>query len=360
MSIAGRCRTTARTFSESLLGWPFSTRSAVLKCASLAAFAVAAGAAVSPAVAGTYTSKFPVEADNRVYDCWEYQRYDETGHWYVPGGQPLTRDAVLAKLKGLTAPGTELSDSTAGWEFYIKVKTDSHLVARYRRVPCPPPSQTTSGFAGFYIGADVTGNFNKLGQTETISGTDFVTSQLNDSSRAVGGGFNAGVLFPLANSPFLIGASGSIDLMRQDTVHTFLPGNFFIGQTINAIGTVNGQVGVVPKPGLLLFGEVGAAVVNIDQKLNFSGPVTSVNQNVTGLNVGVGAAYQPPDWQFAGNRVALVVQVNRTILPAVTFNNPGSPGFTNRNSNDVTTVKGGFRWGLGSPYNIWDTYSGVR
>ena len=84
--------------------WALAASLAVLLCAS---------AFVSPAVALTYTSEFPVEKDIRVYDCWEVQRYDETGHWYVPGGQPLTTDAVLAKLKGLTAPGTELSDSTA-------------------------------------------------------------------------------------------------------------------------------------------------------------------------------------------------------------------------------------------------------
>jgi len=314
--------------------WALAASLAVLLCAS---------AFVSPAVALTHDSKFPLKDDARIYGCWEYQRYDETGHWYVPGGQPLTTDAMLAKLKGLTAPGTELSDSTPGSELYIKVKTDSHLVARYRRVPCPPPSERiASGFAGFHVGADVAVNFNRLGQTETISGTDVVTNRFNDSSNGVGGGLNAGFLSPVGNGPFLIGPSASFDLMHQDTFHTF-PGNIFIGETAKAIGTLNGQIGVVPKPGLLLFGEVGGAVVNIEQKLNFSGPVTSVNRNVTGLNVGFGAAYQPPDWQFAGNRVAWVFQYDHVFLPVTTFNNPGSPGFTYGDSNNINKVTLGLR-----------------
>jgi opacity protein-like surface antigen len=347
MSIAERCRATARTFSESLLRSPFSTRTAVLKCASLAALAVAAGAAVSPAVA--------ISSDLL---------------------KEIMRKAVNTDIARMTAAIEACNHDEYG-SAERRYDLDSDQLSKaggsvpykpWYPIPCHPKNPRTTniraqpeavGFTGFYIGADVTGNFNRLGQTETISGTDIVTSQLNDSSRAVGGGVNAGVLFPVMNSPFLIGASGSIDLMRQDTFHTF-PGNTFIGQTIDAIGTLNAQIAVVPKQGLLLFGEVGGAVVDIHQKLNFSGPVTWVDQSVTGLNVGIGVAYQPPDWQFAGNPVALVFQANRIFLPDAIFNNPGSPGFAYRNSNDVTTFKGGFRWGLGSPYNIWDTYSGVR
>ena len=47
-------------------------------------------------------------------------------------------------------------------------------------------------------------------------------------------------------------------------------------------------------------------MVNVDQKLNFSGPVTSVNQNVTGANVGVGFVFQPANWQIAGIPVAVL------------------------------------------------------
>jgi opacity protein-like surface antigen len=199
----------------------------------------------------------------------------------------------------------------------------------------------TASFAGWYISGDVAGSFNKLYQTETFTMTNAVTNQFSDSSNVVGGGFSTGFLVPLGNSPILIGPSASIEFLRQDTFHTF-PGNFFIGQTINGIGTVNGQIGVA-KPGLMFFGELGLGVVNVDQKLNFSGPVTSVNQNVTGLNVGFGFTFQPPSWQIAGNRLAIFTQINRIILPAATFENPGSQGYTYRNENDITQVKAGIR-----------------
>lgn len=200
----------------------------------------------------------------------------------------------------------------------------------------------TASFAGWYISGDVAGSFNKLYQTETFTMTNAVTNRFSDSSNVVGGGFGTGFLVPLGNSPILIGPSASIEFLRQDTFHTF-PGNFFIGQTINGIGTLNAQIGVVANPGLLFFGEVGLGVANVDQKLNFGGPVTTVNRNVTGLNVGLGATYQPPNWQIGGNPVAIFTQINRIILPAATFENPGSPGFTYRNDVDVTMIEVGFR-----------------
>jgi hypothetical protein len=97
--------------------------------------------------------------------------------------------------------------------------------------------------------------------------------------------------------------------------------------------TVGGQVGFVPRPDVLFYTQVGPAFFNVTQRLNFSGPVTSVDQTVTGLNVGVGAAFQLPDWQFAGNQVALVLQYNHFFVPVATFNNPGSSGFIYDNRN---------------------------
>jgi hypothetical protein len=98
-----------------------------------------------------------------------------------------------------------------------------------------------------------------------------------------------------------------------------------------------------PSRVLFIFGEVGWAGVNLDQKLNFIGPVTTVSQNVSGLNVGVGVAFQPANWQIAGNPLSLVVQYNRVILPVATSNNPGSPGFTYDNRNIMDKLAAGIR-----------------
>jgi opacity protein-like surface antigen len=203
------------------------------------------------------------------------------------------------------------------------------------------PRVETVGFTGFYIGGFVAGNFNTLGQTETFKMTDDVTNRFSDKSNAVGGGFNAGFLFSPWNSNILVGPSASVDFLNQDTNHTF-PGNFFLGQTINIIGTVNGQIGVAATPGLFVYGELGLAFANLDHKLNFSGPVTSVNQTVPGVNLGIGAAFQP-HWEFAGHPVALFAQYNHVILQNATFDNPGSLGFTYRNQNDFDVFKIGLR-----------------
>ena len=106
---------------------------------------------------------------------------------------------------------------------------------------------------------------------------------------------------------------------------------------------MNAQLGVVAAPGLLIYGEAGPAFVKLDQKLNFSGPVTSVSQTATAANFGVGFAFQPPGWQVAGHPLAIFTQLNRIILPTVTFDNSGSPGFFYRNENAITQVKFGVR-----------------
>jgi opacity protein-like surface antigen len=205
------------------------------------------------------------------------------------------------------------------------------------------PRVEAASFTGFYLGGNVGGNFNWLGQTETFKMTNAITNQFSDSSSAVGGGFNAGLLFSPWNNNILVGPSASIDFLRQDTIHTFPPGPFFLGQTTNVIGTVNGQIGVVATPGLFLYAELGLAVVNVDHKLNFSGPVTSVNQNVTGANVGVGFVFQPANWQVAGIPVAVTGQYNHVFLPGTTFDNPGSPLFLYHNQNDIDRITIGLR-----------------
>lgn len=204
------------------------------------------------------------------------------------------------------------------------------------------PRTEAVGFTGFYIGGFVAGNFNTLGQTETFKATDDVTNRFSDSSNAVGGGVNAGFLFSPWNNNILVGPSASVDFLRQDTNHNF-PGNVFLGQTTNVIGKVNGQIGVAARPGLFVYGELGLAFANLDHRLNFSGPVTSVNQTVPGLNLGIGAAFQPPDWQIAGNPVAVFAQYNHIYLQDATFNNPGSPRFTYLNQNGIDEFKIGIQ-----------------
>jgi hypothetical protein len=237
------------------------------------------------------------------------------------------------------------------------VQLDNHVDAPSYPIPCNKRQATRElrttnirtppealGFTGFYVGGGVVGNFNALGQTETIRGTDVVTTRVLDSSNALGGNVNMGVLFSPWPNNIRIGASASVDFLNHDTIHSFPPGPSFLGQGINRIWTLNGQIGVVAKPGVFFSAEVGPAFVNVTQKLNFLGPETSVDQTITGLNVGVGVAFQPPDWQFAGNQVALVAQYNHIFLPVATFNNPGSPLFSYRNQNDIDQFKLGVRW----------------
>jgi opacity protein-like surface antigen len=198
-----------------------------------------------------------------------------------------------------------------------------------------------SNFSGLYLEGHVTGNLNMLRQTEIFEATRVVTNEFSDSSNVLRGGFGAGYLVPLGKN-FLIGPTFSVDFLNQDTNHNF-PGGFFLGQTINTIVTVGGQAGFVPLPNLFVYGEVGAAFVSVTQKLNFLGPVTTADNTVTGLNLGIGAAFQPINWQIAGNPVTMFVQYNDIILPDADFNNAGNSSFIYRNRNDFHKINVGFR-----------------
>jgi hypothetical protein len=84
---------------------------------------------------------------------------------------------------------------------------------------------------------------------------------------------------------------------------------------------------------------LGAAFARAEHRLNFSGPVTSVEKWVTGVSVGGGAVLQPAKWRIAGHRVALVAQYNHVFLPRTTFDNPGSPAFLYSNQSDINQFK---------------------
>jgi outer membrane immunogenic protein len=204
--------------------------------------------------------------------------------------------------------------------------------------PVRPP---VFDWSGFYIGANGSGNSHMLGQTERFKMTNAITNDFSDSSSAIGGGFEAGYLFPLWNNSFLVGLFGSVDFPNQSTNHTF--GGGFLGQDTNVIGTIGPQIAFAVTPGVLFYGQAGVAVADVDQKLNFSGPVTSVNKTVTGASLGVGFAFQPTNLQVAGIPVSITAQYNRIFLPRTTFDNPGSPLFLYSNQSDIDQFKIGVR-----------------
>jgi opacity protein-like surface antigen len=363
-SVAGRCRAwhSVRPFLGSLLRSLCSIRPSAMTCASLAVL-VCMSAVVSPAVAQSKGKSAQVlDAVARMetaikecdYDSWVSAQSDYLRFAYphAVGDNPPAAPSYpfpCFPVKRAAEPPAKPTKRIQT-EFDIKLRERLRTGKRPEREEVEEraeigrgiggPRTEAVGFTGFYIGGFVAGNFNTLGQTETLKATDDVTNRFSDSSSAVGGGFNAGFLFSPWNNNILVGPSASVDFLRQDTNHNF-PGNVFLGQTTNVIGTVNGQIGVAARPGLFVYGELGLAFANLDHRLNFSGPVTSVNQTVPGLNLGIGAAFQPPDWQIAGNPVAVFAQYNHIYLQDATFNNPGSPGFTYLNQNGIDEFKFG-------------------
>jgi hypothetical protein len=178
-----------------------------------------------------------------------------------------------------------------------------------------------------------------------------VTNDFSDRSQGIGFGIGAGYLFQTSIPNILVGASASLDVLKLDTLHT-IPGGFFLGQNTGVIGALKAQAGVVAAPNVLVYGEVGPAFINIDQKLNFVGPVTAVNRTVPGVDFGAGIAFQPAGLQVAGIPLAVFTQINYIILRAETYDNPGSPLFRYRNNTDITRVGFGVRLPIGGGSQI--------
>jgi opacity protein-like surface antigen len=250
-------------------------------------------------------------------------------------------EETLAKLKALPPCNLKPKARHLGKGKGVK---NLHMPQRQRiGMGSDVPHVETASFSGFYVGANIAGISNTLGQTETFKMTNVVTNNFSDSSSGIGGGFEFGYLFALLNTNIVVGPFASVEFINQSTNHTF-PGGFFLGQTTNTIGTVGGQLGVIAAPGVMLYGEFGAAFANLDQKLNFSGPVTSASQTVTGANIGLGVAIQPTSWRVGGMPVAFTAQFNHIFLPGATFDNAGSPGYGYHNDTSINQGLVGLRF----------------
>ena len=88
----------------------------------------------------------------------------------------------------------------------------------------------SASFTGPNIGFNGSGNFNTLGQQERFKMNNMVTNDFSDSSQAIGFGASAGYLLAPWNNSILVGGSASLDVLNQDTIHTF-PGGFFLGKS---------------------------------------------------------------------------------------------------------------------------------
>jgi hypothetical protein len=366
-SFAERCRAaglSTRTFLQILLRSPFSIRASAMTCLSLAVL-MCASAGVSPAVAQGPGYDRQLEArrwaDAEAREMYAAIRKCDYDRW-AGARRGYDKYSIVAKSNtpapSYPIPCNPVSEGTNRWT----TPTEPDKLYSVGR-PLEPAKLYTVGtlfepaklysvgtlgrpqpfnWSGFYIGVNGSGNFNTLGQTERFKMNNVVTNDFSDSSTAIGGGFSAGYLFAPWNNNIVVGPFASVDFPNQSTDHT-VPGGFFLGQTTNVIGTVGAQGGVVAAQGVLIYGEFGAAFADIDQKLNFSGPATSVNKTVTGANLGIGAAFQPANWQIAGNPVAVVAQYNHVFLPRTTFDNPGSPLFLYSNQSDIDQFKIGVR-----------------
>jgi hypothetical protein len=341
-----------RKLLRSLLRSEFSVRPSVLTCASVAVL-VCGSATVSPAIAQVGSRESALRLVNQMTAAIKACDYDEWAKakssydYFVPRSRIEDRqgvpDAPSYPFPCIPSPRQLRTTNIRSQQEPAKLYwVGGNLKPAKLYSVGTPRSPGPVNWSGFYITPYATGNFNTLGQTERFKMTNVITNDFSDSSSAMGGGFVAGYLFAPWNNNFLVGLFGSVDFLNQNTNRTF-PGGFFLGQNTNVIGTVGPQLGVAVTPEVLFFGEVGPAFVKLDQKLNFSGPVTSVSQTVTGVNIGVGVAVQPANWQVGGIPIAITVGYNHIFLPATTFDNPGSPLFLYSNQSDINQFKVGVR-----------------
>lgn len=177
--------------------------------------------------------------------------------------------------------------------------------------------------------------------TETLAATGAVTNQFTDSGDPLGGGIVAGYNFRPWNYSIVVGPFVSFDWLDQTINHTF-PAGTFLGTTTNWIGTAGLKAGVVPTPGIFLYGLVGVSWLNKDMNINFGGPVTSRNTTVPGFPLGLGGEFQPSFLQRFGRPVSLFVQYQHTWWQDAHLNNPtASPSFNYTFRREDHTIKFG-------------------
>jgi len=219
-----------------------------------------------------------------------------------------------------------------------------------KKCPPPPPSETYifDWDTGLWVGGELSENWGRVRTTETDALTDDVTSILNDSGNALGGGIAVGWNFrPWGNSVF-IGPFASFDFFNQ-TINRNFAGGTFIGTTAHWTATLGGKVGIGVAPDVALYALSGVSWLNENLNINFGGPVTSQTTTVPGFTLGTGSEWRPSALQGFGVPVALFVQYQHTWWQNGALTMPAaSPLFDYAFRRNDDTIKFGVHIYLGS------------
>jgi opacity protein-like surface antigen len=227
--------------------------------------------------------------------CWAPEfLHKETHTWEIYTSRSNVRDgnAVLDYLPRYTSEGFSISASPDGRTILIR-DPEKHLVAKYRRWPCPPPRTSTVGpspalhsFAGILIGKEWAGDrWVPFGQ-ESLGGADVPTATGTDISKDP---VRVQILYGVDKSigsygglPWIAGAEFGASFGNTTPSAQRIPGTWGPGGIVAATPALNdsisvsqrwdidalGRIGLYAMPGTLVFAAAGVDFRDIRASFN--------------------------------------------------------------------------------------------
>jgi hypothetical protein len=206
-----------------------------------------------------------------------------------------------------------------------------------------------SAFDGLSFSLQSPGTISGLSWVESVASGGMKTNQgnaLGGPTAGVGGRLGFAISVPLDSptgppksiviTPFL-----QTDYLNQKTNDVFPNGNV-IGVTNNYDATVGVMFGPTIGTNQMVYGVVGATMLNVTERVNFAPLQSSTTKDVPGLVLGLGGQVIPEGWQVFGNPVSLYIEANHTFLQNIQFNTPmSSPAFNYTNRVSLNSVVGG-------------------
>jgi outer membrane immunogenic protein len=198
----------------------------------------------------------------------------------------------------------------------LVVSGAASAVAADMAVKAPPPPVPVYSWTGFYIGANVGGQwgdadpttstiFSPVGYfaTSSVPAIQIVGAQHFNSS-SVTGGFTAGYNWQV--NSLVVGVEGDINYFgfKGNAIGSALypccaPTGFTVASSVSAdwIATIRGRIGFLATPNLLLYGTGGAAIADVKGNFLFTDTFATaletgaIRDTRVGWTAGVGGEY---------------------------------------------------------------------
>lgn len=145
--------------------------------------------------------------------------------------------------------------------------------------PAPPPQWT-----GPFVGIGALGGWSNSATGEFLAANGATFHRFETTGAGPGGAFDFGYDWRAPASNLVFGFTGQLGWLGD-------PGGHVFRTSTDLFSTMEARAGIVPAPGLLVYGQTGIALDNQAVRIELGGPVTRLHEVAPGVALGLGGEY---------------------------------------------------------------------